>query len=450
MKKIARFFFVVNLIYMFFTAAVYAKEPVKTDGIALAVVQPQLRNVGKSDAWISSFLQDTLTGSLAKFSKITVVDKINEDSAKAEIKMTESNYYDDETAIEIGQMTNARYVVFGTVQKLSSSYELNFRINNIETNEIIVAFNNRYSLSEIETGKAINDIVIYFFDELKIELSDKEKQILSTMKASESKSRVNFAKGITAENSGDIIEALDYYANVTGENRKEAQQKAYRLLDGTIPTGSIKEKAEFYKKQQEKWKIVFRELEPYLERELPIFVYDFSLMNDSINSDMKSARIEIEPGVKLVPRRSAVYVWKQIMDTWESVKANKENASWTAGLTSTAMKFYNWKYPFNIGTGLYNYDGSKIEAPGQGNVQRTLVLKYDANFNVKSQKKYFDDAPFGKVSFRMIKIDEIEGELFPIVDSIEKDYGGGGSPNKAIKNPCIMSMEEWQEFVDSL
>ena len=187
-----------------------------------------------------------------------------------------------------------------------------------------------------------------------------------------------------------------------------------------------------------------------MEKELPIFVYDFSSVQNSINSDMKTARINIEPGVKLVYRRSAVIVWKQIMDAWEQIKTNKENNSWYSGLTGTAMKFYDLKYPFFIETALFNSDGSKLETPGNGSIKRTLILKYNTNFNVKSQKKYFEDAPFAIISFSGVKINDIEGDLTPLIDSIEKNYGGGGSPNKLITNPCIMNMEEWQLFINSL
>ena len=138
------------------------------------------------------------------------------------------------------------------------------------------------------------------------------------------------------------------------------------------------------------------------------------------------------------------------MDAWEQIKTDKDNNSWTSGLTGTALKFSDFKYPFIIGTGLFNSDGSKLETPGNGIIKRTLVLKYNTNFNVKSQKKYFEDAPFANISFSGVKINDIEGDLTPLIDSIEKNYGGGGSPNKLITNPCIMNMEEWQVFINSL
>ena len=308
-------------------------------------------------------------------------------------------------------------------------------------------FNTTYNLNDTQTISLNETQTVSLNDPQTISLN--ETQTIKEEKTQTDSSSQNLAKGIAAENEGNYVEALDFYFKTTGDSQATAQQNIQLLLNGTIPTDNLKEKAEFYKKQQEKWKIIFNELEQYLEKELPIFIYDFSSFQDSINSDMKTAKINITPGVKLVYRKSAVIVWKQIMDSWEQIKANKDNNSWTAGLASTATKFYDLKYPFYIETALFNPDGSKLETPGNGNVKRTLVLKYTSNFNVKSQKRYFEDAPFENVSFSRVKIDNIEGDLIPKIEKIEKDYGGG-TANKSLNNPCIMNLDEWQVFINSL
>lgn len=433
------------------TYSVKAEKPqYKGDGVRIAISAPSFGDTSKEKNWIPFYVQDSLTRNFAHYTKMTVLDRTNESVIKAELLLSESGEYSDENAVQYGQLTNAQYLVVGNIMKLQSSYDFSFRINDIETNEIRSTASGRYSTIEIENGLAINEITKQLLEGLGIGLSQKEIAELEKLNSQTGFSSQNLARGMAAERNGNYVEALDFYFKTNGDTQAIAQQNVQLLLNGTIPTDSIKEKAAFYKKQQEKWKIIFNELEQYLEKELPIFVYDFSSVQNSINSDMKTARINIEPGVKLVYRRSAVIVWKQIMDAWEQIKTNKENNSWYSGLTGTAMKFYDLKYPFFIETALFNSDGSKLETPGNGSIKRTLILKYNTNFNVKSQKKYFEDAPFANISFSGVKINDIEGDLTPLIDSIEKNYGGGGSPNKLITNPCIMNMEEWQLFINSL
>lgn len=432
------------------TYSVKAEKPqYKGDGVRIAISAPSFGDTSKEKNWIPFYVQDSLTRNFAHYTKMTVLDRTNESVIKAELLLSESGEYSDENAVQYGQLTNAQYLVVGNIMKLQSSYDFSFRINDIETNEIRSTASGRYSTIEIENGLAINEITKQLLEGLGIGLSQKEIAELEKINSQTGFSSQNLARGMAAERNGNYVEALDFYFKTNGDTQAIAQQNVQLLLNGTIPTDSIKEKAAFYKKQQEKWKIIFNELEQYLEKELPIFVYDFSSVQNSINSDLKTARINIEPGVKLVYRRSAVIVWKQIMDAWEQIKTNKENNSWSSGLTGTAMKFYDLKYPFFIKTALFNSDGSKLETPGNGNIKRTLILKYNTNFNVKSQKKYFEDSAFANVSFSRIRIDDMEGDIVPMIRSIEKYYGGGAA-NKPVINPCIMNMDEWQVFINSL
>ena len=149
----------------------------KGAGIAIAVTSPQIRNASQNIAWIPQFFQDSITGNLAKYSKMTVLDRANESLIKAEQELSESGFYTEENAAQIGQMTNAQLVVAGSIQQIGGAYELNFRVNDVSTNEVKASSNGRYSLSEIENGKAIGEVTQNLLEGLGIELSEKEAML---------------------------------------------------------------------------------------------------------------------------------------------------------------------------------------------------------------------------------------------------------------------------------
>lgn len=119
-------------------------------GKAIAIPAPQFQKSTASDAWIPQFLQDTLTGHFASFSGMTVLDRKNEAAVIAEQKLSESGYYSADNAAAFGQMTNAEYVLTGSIQKLPTRYALSFRVNDITTNEIKASFNGQYGMSDID------------------------------------------------------------------------------------------------------------------------------------------------------------------------------------------------------------------------------------------------------------------------------------------------------------
>lgn len=434
------------------------KNLYKGAGLVIAVTSPQIRNASQNSAWIPQFFQDSLTGNFARYSKMTVLDRSNENLIKAEQELSESGFYTEENAVQIGQMTNAALVVVGTIQQISGTYELNFRVNDVTTNEIKASSNGRYSLSEIENGKAINEVTQNLLEVLGIGFTDEEKSALRKSNSTELKSAQNLAKGAVAEKSNDFISALDFYAQVNGSQKNEATHNTHLILNGSIPTGSISEKAAYYKSQTEKWNKIFEALRPYLAREIPVFVYDFSTVKDEINVKQNSVKLTVAQGVKVVPKRTAVIVWKEIMDAWRAILADKENDVWSKAVqmpymsSATTQSRYDLSYEYKISCNLYDKDGN-ILAKCNPSVHIFIPYYYRDKYghDLQSQKKYFDDAKFVKVTFSNVSLDDITENLETKIESIQCDVNVG-SPAPAgtkwfdVKNLVVLSLAEWNEF----
>ena len=128
-------------------------------GIVIAVPAPVLQGGTRADDWMSQHLQDLITGDLARYSAMTVIDRQNEQMAIAEQNLSASENYSDDNYIKIGNLTNAKFIVVGSIRNVSGRYNVSFRINNSETNEIKAAFNKPYQFKDIETGLAAKEAV---------------------------------------------------------------------------------------------------------------------------------------------------------------------------------------------------------------------------------------------------------------------------------------------------
>lgn len=232
-----------------FKAAEKSKKTQYT-GYAIVVPAPEFKGATSSDSWMSQFLQDSLTSQFAALSGMTVLDRKNEDVAIAEQKLQERGYNSFENAAEIGKITNARYVLAGSIQQLPSRYALTFRVNDIETNEVKAAFQGQYSAEKIENGKAVEDIILSLFEALSISIDESRLKSISN-EGSTLKSTKALAQGMAAENNGELFDALLYLIDSSESGNEEAEVRFINALRSETPL-SIKEKSEYYKKQIEK------------------------------------------------------------------------------------------------------------------------------------------------------------------------------------------------------
>ena len=94
-----------------------------------------------------------------------------------------------------------RYLVAGSVQNIPGRYNVSFRINNAETNEIRATFNKAYSLADIETGLAAKEAVKELLAGMGVTLTEADERTLLTVQAVEAKAISQLAKGMTAAKS---------------------------------------------------------------------------------------------------------------------------------------------------------------------------------------------------------------------------------------------------------
>lgn len=406
-----------------------SKNLYKGKDLVIAVTIPQGRDIEQKELWILQYLQDSITGKFAKYSKMTVLDRSNEKLIKAELELSETGFYSDENAVQLGLMTNASLVTVGSIQKIGMIYEINFRINDIATNEIKSSLSNRYTYSEIENGKAVNDITMNLLEGLKIEFSDSEKLSLSTVNEKEDSSIQNLAKGANAEKGKDYISALIAYSKVEGLQKIEAESNIHSLLGCTFDSSSIQNRVSFYKEQIKKWDTIFDQLEKYMNENAIYIVYDFSVVQDEIDIHSNKVDFKFSPGIKCVANKTAMDVFATVINEWRKIYYNKENDIWRKEVSEPrcGVYYYNLYYEYWVSLVLVNGNGDVINKKDI-NVSfngDTFYWHDSTGFlevEVKSQKKYFEENDFKDIRFyREVRLDDIVGDISLKIKSISSD-----------------------------
>ena len=300
----------------------------KGAGLTVAVLPPELNG---GEEWMQQSFQDNITSLLARHTDMTVLDRKNEDLMIAQQELSESGLYSEENAVEIGQMTNAQYVVVGSIRRLSTAYECNFRVNETATNEIRAASTGRHSLGDMESGVAVRQIVQELFGGLGIQLSEAELAALQKKNDLESTSITMLAKGAQAQAAEDYIQAVLYYNQVEGAFQQEAQDSTTRMLSVTQENLTVRQRQQYYQTQQAKWKKILEDLQTYLDENLWIGVYHDPLVVKETDVSMNSISYEVPLVMKVFPNRQAVIVAKKVMEEWYKVRREPDNKVWAKG-----------------------------------------------------------------------------------------------------------------------
>lgn len=123
------------------------------DGLRIEINKPVLNNMNEESSWINSFVVDTFSDDIARFSKIKVIDTNNIGIIQNAQKRDGSAYYSEAQSYEIGNFSVADEILITSITKKVSSYMLSFKINDKETNTLLASYNiPNCTAEELENG----------------------------------------------------------------------------------------------------------------------------------------------------------------------------------------------------------------------------------------------------------------------------------------------------------
>jgi len=282
-------------------------------GTTITITEPAGRGLSAEDHSLIPLMQSTVIGVFQRFSAMTVFDRQNLEKIIAEQKLAASGYFSDDDFISIGQLTNARLVVLGSITAVAGNYMLEFAVTDVESGERKASYPPRQvSLLALRDLSAIRNASADLLGQLGVRLTETALQELRT---AEDSSRIEaenaLAMGIAAQRQGTGVEAMMYFFKAASLDpaMREALNRA-SVVSANVAAGNMTANIQNRMQEYRNWVAVLDAAGEFYSANLPYqFEYDVKIRNQAI--DYARGTADFSVAVSLAPRRDA---WNTIND----------------------------------------------------------------------------------------------------------------------------------------
>lgn len=152
------------------------------------IIQESINLAGSEAAWLPGQIQDKLKANFQEYLGMkTVVDSKSEAALKKLQAESESAARDENTAIELGKITTAKFAVFTKLRKTGTGYTISIDFTDLTTSEQMASTTSKeYSKAEYLYGStgAVDELTLALANKLGIKISDLNKNLLASGSAS--------------------------------------------------------------------------------------------------------------------------------------------------------------------------------------------------------------------------------------------------------------------------
>ena len=214
-------------------------------GMRLAVLEPAGRGLSADEQnWMPSTIQSSITGDFNRFSAMTIIDRQNLERVLAEQQLSVSGYFSDADYIRIGQLTNTRYILTGSVTRTPTAFMLELSVTDAETGERKASYPpTQVSSLALENLTAVKQATATLLEQLGVRLTSQGRQELARAPDTATvQAEMALARGIAAQRQGTQVAALSYYFRAADLNPflLEAADRS-SVLATNISSGNIGE-----------------------------------------------------------------------------------------------------------------------------------------------------------------------------------------------------------------
>jgi len=240
------------------------------NNIRLAILAPDTQ--GDVPGYLPIYIQGLLNNNIGKFSAINLIDRQNLNKIITEQNLSANGRFSDTDFVNIGNLTNAQYFLFGTIQKLSENrYSLQLSVTEASTGVRKANFMKDGSLSQFEgKGTLLNEATAQLLEQIGIQLTDSGKQELLMGNTSTVLAQTGLARGITAQAGGSEIEALfNFTQAITFDPSQLEALSRLNTLSTTISSGTISQKILNDLQARDRWIDAFKETTRFFNEHPP-------------------------------------------------------------------------------------------------------------------------------------------------------------------------------------
>jgi hypothetical protein len=417
--------------------------------IRLTVGLPAGKNLAKADGWLTEFVQGSLIGDFQKYSAMTVIDRQNLDKIIEEQKLSESGFYEEKNYAQVGQLTNAQYILSGSITKQpKGGFSLQLGIADVEKGTRRASFNKICTEEALNNATVLKEAAFELLAQMGVNLTEEGKKALSGGAAPAALSaETALSKALSAQKNGTVVEALSYFYQAVSYDPSQAEAASrLNVLSANISSGNMGEDARNDIQWRKNWVARLEECERYfanyMKAPLPYtLVYQADLEQGAIDYEKKTLEIS---GVTLSisPDFSWVRVPQNVVNkVREGLTATGRTEEW--GLDSWPQKsvgrtspFTSKKDPQTVVVQLLNDKGRVIGS-------RNIELSFGRTIEFLESGELRAGTLFGwenNVVFTGVRAADITDKLNITIASINGENAQTVSKNKRIS---IMPLAEY-------
>ncbi|MDR0683777.1 MAG: leucine-rich repeat domain-containing protein [Spirochaetaceae bacterium] len=368
-------------------------------GLSVAVLVPEGRGLAQGEAYLPTMVQGVIVGDFTKFSAMKVLDRQNLDKVIAE---GESGFYENESNfVQLGTVANVRYILNGALQKTGSGFSLQIKVTDAASGESKAAYTGNVTAAELENLTGIKKASADLLSQLGVTLTDAGKTALLGASTSNVQAETALAKGITAQRSGTVVEALSYYYEAAkfDPGLAEAASRS-SVLSADITSGNIGQDVRNDIQRRAAWNKTLNEAAAFFKAHPPFeIIYDPKLTQGKIDYAKETAEMSFD--AKIISATG----FKIIYDLAQGLEQTGRSGEWGIGVASI----------YNAIPSEYKFDAALINEDGKtiGTASAAFQPKqggFDYDFSDKDAVVTFQNVDANKITDKLtVSIVRING-----------------------------------------
>ncbi|MFV2007838.1 MAG: FlgO family outer membrane protein [Longimicrobiales bacterium] len=215
-------------VFMLLMAAPYISAQAADDDIPTVAVLDftgLMMGQGGNSAPLGKAVSSMLITELTDRPGLRVIERYRLQDLLTEQKLALSGRVDESTAVQIGKILGAQYVIHGQVTSILDQLRMDMRAIDVETSEVIEAQKMTDRTSELLS------VVVRMADLFAASLDLEPPSSRVQMEAIPTGATIEFSRGVDFEDKGDTAKALEHYRNALKihPNHRAAKSAIARL-----------------------------------------------------------------------------------------------------------------------------------------------------------------------------------------------------------------------------
>lgn len=159
---------------------------------------------------------------------LRVVERQRLQDLLTEQKLALSGRVDEASAVEIGKMLGAQYVMDGQVSSFGETLRMDIRIVDVETSKVVAV------LKKMDKTPNLLDVVVWVADQFSTKLDLTPPSERPAVEAIPVKATIEFSRAVDLEDKGDVEGAIQHYQKALEiyPNHRDAKRALERLQGG--------------------------------------------------------------------------------------------------------------------------------------------------------------------------------------------------------------------------